>query len=60
VLVVRKKPYGTEAWVDMLIFESDSITRDTEDKAAAMPLWAGEEVSHIHKVQSAPDIVKEL
>jgi hypothetical protein len=42
----------------MLMFESDSITRDMEDKAAAMSLWAGEGVSRIHRIQSTPDIVK--
>ena len=41
-------------------FEPEAVDRDTTGTIEAMPLWAGESVSSVTRVQPAAEIIREL
>jgi nitronate monooxygenase len=59
-VVAGKKDYGTEEWYEIHKLEPNTLTTNTEGALAAMPHWAGEGVSGVHRVQPAAEIVWEL
>jgi NAD(P)H-dependent flavin oxidoreductase YrpB (nitropropane dioxygenase family) len=48
------------ARVRLLRFDCLAVTRDTTGQIEAMPLWAGESVGAVKRVQPAADILREL
>jgi nitronate monooxygenase len=49
-----------DEWDEVHRFESKSATKQFEGAIEAMPLWAGQSVGGVKKVQTAAEIVQEL
>jgi NAD(P)H-dependent flavin oxidoreductase YrpB (nitropropane dioxygenase family) len=59
-VIARRYWPEEDEWEDIHRFESKSANKNVEGGVEAMPLWAGEGVGSVKKVQPAAGIVREL
>jgi nitronate monooxygenase len=59
-VIGRRYWLDEDEWDDVRRFESKSATKYFEGAIEAMPLWAGQSVGGVKKVQTAAQIVQEL